>query len=173
MAEFSSYSEASKGDYTADAHFLMQNADQDTLRAKFEDLLEYYFGNIKSTSLTIATGDVLALNGTPQEIVAAAGAGILIEPIAAFYNLDFNSAAYATNTTLQVKCTGADVACLESNTLAGSVTRYVKFNSIPTPSAAQTQMLTNAAMNVSVKNGDPVTGDSDIEVFLFYREVEV
>jgi len=174
MGQFSNYPAAAKSDYTDDATLLIQNTSGDTKLANLEDSNQYYFANVKKApTLSIGTVDVLQLNSTPQEAVPASGASKVLEPIAAFYKLDFNSAAYATNTTIQIKLSGADVACLESNTLGATVGRYVKFDTIPVPTAGQTQLLANAAINVTVKTGDPVTGDSDIEVFILYREVEV
>jgi hypothetical protein len=50
---------------------------------------------ILEASVTIASADVLQLNSTPIEIVAAPGAGYAIEVVSASVKIDFNSAAYA------------------------------------------------------------------------------
>jgi hypothetical protein len=53
-----------------------------------------------TAKLTIATADVLHLNTTPIEIVAAPGAGYAIEVISASMKMVYVSATYATNTSL-------------------------------------------------------------------------
>ena len=127
---------------------------------------------IKSASLTIASADVLTLNTTPIEIVAAQGVGKYIEVISASVNIDFNSVAYATNTTLQLINSGSTVEQFASPTLDASIAQIANF-SAATPSAAQVQLTANTALNVSVKSGDPTAGDSDITVYVLYRVVTI
>jgi hypothetical protein len=59
----------------------------------------------RTTSVTVATGDVLTLNSTPVELVAAPGAGkvILIEEITC--KLVFNSVAYTGSNALEFRYT--------------------------------------------------------------------
>jgi hypothetical protein len=60
-----------------------------------------------TAKLTIATADVLTLNTTPIEIVAAPGAGYAIEVISASMKMVYNSATYSTNTSLELLTAGA------------------------------------------------------------------
>ena len=122
-----------------------------------------------SASLTIASSDVLTLNTTPITIVGAV-AGYAIEVISSSVKVDFNSAAYATNTDIELKTSGADVAQAKGiAALAASVSRISNFTISPTPSAAQSVIISNADLMVSVNSGDPTAGDSDITVFVNYR----
>lgn len=122
---------------------------------------------LKEASLTIASADVLQLNSTPLQIVAAQGTGTVIEVVSAFVKIDFNSIAYATNTTLQLINAGSDVEQVSSTTLDASVAQIANFNQ-STPAAAQTQITENTALQVSVRSGDPTAGDSDITVHVTY-----
>jgi len=122
-----------------------------------------------SASLTISSADVLTLNSTPITIVGAV-AGYAIEVVSASVKIDFNSAAYATNTTLIVLTGGAtDSQYRIGGSLAATVSthRVGVPNSISTASA--TQLIENADLLVSVDTGDPTAGDSDITVFVNYR----
>jgi len=121
-----------------------------------------------SASLTIASADVLTLNTTPLTIVSAVS-GYAIEVISASVKVDFNSAAYATNTDINVVCSGATQSQFKDNVLAASVSTVRKLLPTSGLSATDTQLISNASLLVSVGTGDPTTGDSDITVYVNYR----
>lgn len=139
-----------------------------------ENLFEPGADVIYTASLTIATASVLTLNGTPITIVASPGAGKYIEVVSASATMTFNSAAYATNTNLQLICAGADVAQVTNPTiLIATVTKNTKFVDGQTPTAGQTQIIADTALQVKVATGNPATGDSDIKVKVSYRIVTI
>ncbi len=173
MGQFSQYPAATSSDYATATTFLIQNSDGDTLLANLNDLRDNFFCDVQCASLSITSAQVLALNSTPLEIVAAQGAGKAIEVISVSVNIDFTSAAYATNTTLQAITSGATVAQFEENVLGATVSTIKKLAEVTSSSATSTQLLANAALNIQAKTGDPVTGDSDIEVFVLYRILDV
>jgi hypothetical protein len=124
-------------------------------------------------SLTIASADVLQLNSTPLTIVSAPGAGYAIEVLSTSINLTYNSAAYATNTTIQVESNGATTPQFRllngiNQTISShrSLGRYVSANT-------ETQIIENADLMVTVASGDPTAGDSDIEILVLYRIISV
>lgn len=171
MAKISQLPAASSTDYVDGTVFpITSGNDATTKKASLQGLADYYFCGIKCASLTIPSADVLQLNSTPLTIVPAV-AGKQIDVISAFYTLDFNSVAYATNVTLQLKNSGADIAQWESSILNATVSRTIKFSTIAGGTSAQTQMIENTDLQVTVKTGDPTAGDSDIEVFVLYREI--
>ena len=65
---------------------------------------------ILEAELTIPTAQVLTLNATPLQIIAPPGAGYAIVIEDAIMNLQYVSAAYAANTTIQVITDTADIA---------------------------------------------------------------
>jgi len=122
-----------------------------------------------TAKLTIATADVLHLNTTPIEIVAAPGAGYAIEVISASMKMVYNSATYATNTSLELLTTGATNS-QASTTIKNSASTIRRFADATTlGSATATQLVDNAALNVTVASGDPTAGDSDITIYVTYR----
>lgn len=137
-------------------------------------MLAYTPQEYLQASLTIPTASVLTLNATPLTIVAAPGAGKYIEVISASSSITFVSAAYAANTTLQLICTGADVAQLQdTSVLISTVTKNTKFREVTPATAGQTQIITNTALQVKVGTGNPTTGDSNIIVKVIYRIVTI
>jgi len=120
--------------------------------------------------LDITSAQVLALNGTPLTIVAAPGSGYHIEVISASARMTFVAAAYATNTTLQLINAGADIAQLQDTAiLISTVSKKTKFKDVTSATAGQTQIISNAALQVKVASGNPITGDSAITVSVIYR----
>jgi len=122
-----------------------------------------------TAKLTIATADVLHLNTTPIEIVAAPGAGYAIEVISASMKMVYNSATYATNTSLELLTAGAtnSQASTVIKNSASTIRRFADATTLA--SATATQLVENAALNVTVASGDPTAGDSDITVYVTYR----
>jgi hypothetical protein len=133
-------------------------------------------GVIYSASLTIATASVLTLNGTPQTIVAAPGAGKAIELISFYTKLTYNTTAYATNTTLQLITDTANMAQgADTEILLSTASRTLK-GTIATLSGiltTDTQLIANKALKVQVLSGNPTAGDSDIVVNVLYRIISI
>lgn len=122
-----------------------------------------------TAKLTIATVDVLHLNTTPIEIVAAPGVGYAIEVISASMKMVYNSATYATNTSLELLTAGAtnSQASTVIKNSASTIRRFADATTLA--SATATQLVDNAALNVTVASGDPTAGDSDITIYVTYR----
>lgn len=125
-------------------------------------------------TLTISSASILALNSTPITIVSAPGAGKYIEVISASASMTYVSAPYATYTTLQLINAGADTAQSTNTTiLASTVTRNTRFGGATAPTAGQTQIITNTALQVKVETGNPTGGDSLVTVKVYYRIVTI
>ena len=152
-------------------------SDGDTNKVVFQDAVAQANENngcvcLQTASLTIATADVLQLNSTPLTIVAAQGAGTVIEVISAFMKMTYNSATYATNVGLAIGCSGADEPQVISATaLNASASSIRKLAVDSTFAATDTQIIENTALEVYVLTGDPTTGDSDITVHVLYRVI--
>ena len=172
MGQFSNYPVATSSDYADATTFLIQNSDGTTKLADLETLKSAYMCNIQCASLSIASADVLTLNSIPVELVAAPGAGYAIEVINASLKMVYNSVAYATNTSVQLLVSGA---AQYQSAFNGSVLSSASstFNSIGKSALAGTNVIENAALNVTVGTGDPTAGDSDIEIFVLYRLIAV
>jgi len=172
MGQFSNYPVASSKDYADATTLLIQNADGETKLADLATFKSAYLCNIQCASLSIATADVLTLNSIPVELVAAPGAGYAIEVINASLKMVYNSVAYATNTSVQLLVSGA---AQYQSAFNGSVLSSASstFNSIGKSALAGTNVIENAALNVTVGTGDPTAGDSDIEIFVLYRLIAV
>jgi hypothetical protein len=124
---------------------------------------------LRQASLTITTAQVLALNSTPLTIVAAPSAGYAIEVISATFKMVYATTQYATNFNIQLITYGANVEQAEVSSLNASVSTIRALDISSTNAPTATQILENAALNVTVETGNPTAGDSDITVYVTYR----
>lgn len=112
---------------------------------------------------TIPTASVLTANSSPVELIAAPGAGSFIVVHSVFDSLDYNSAAYATNTDSRIRY--ADNTTILNNTTAflssvADIVRNTSPNSISVP--------INNAVQFFVFGGDPTAGNSDVKYKIWY-----
>lgn len=121
---------------------------------------------------TITSAQILALFTTPISLVAAPGAGLAIVVHRITASVDYGTAAYATNVTLEFRYTNgsgtkvsADIAAL----LDATADKIVSVGGIE----AATVLTANAAVVARVATGNPVTGDSPIAVSVDYSIVTI
>lgn len=122
--------------------------------------------------VTITTAEVLALNTTEKTLVSApwAGKAIIVDKI--ITSVDYNSAAYATNTDMEFRYTdktGTKVSADITSLLDATADKVVTAWGIE----AQLVPVVNAPVVANVATGDPVTGDSDVKVTVVYRVVSI
>lgn len=122
---------------------------------------------ISKTSLT--TAQVLALFTTPIQLISAPGVGFAIQVIKSSAKLNYNTSAYATNLVLGI---GSPTASVNQETITGLLGAAISKtqNGLAIGSTAtETQLIANAAINVSVLVGNPTVGNSSIDIYLTYR----
>jgi len=168
MGRFTQYPAASTADYADATTFLIANEDGVIKQASLEALRSTFFCNTLCASLVIPSSEVLQLNSTPQVIVSAQGAGTVIEVVSAFVKVDFNSAAYATNTDLQLMTSKGSINLARNTGILLSTSSAIKSFAV-----TEGDIIENADLEVTVRTGNPTAGDSDIEVFVLYRVINV
>ena len=129
----------------------------------------YTVGSVVSQT-TISTASVLTANASPVTVVAAPGAGYFNMPVAFFVYLDYNSAAYATNTTFRFEINGVAVTSTNTTLLPGTADRYATMYPIDLDT---TTNIGNSAIVFEVQTGNPTAGNSSIYVISIYKVVAV
>lgn len=125
--------------------------------------------------VTIATAEVLALNATPIELVAAPGAGLALIYQGAQFFLDYATTAYdgvASGEDLSVKYTnasGAEVAQIETTGFIDQGADELRY-SFPISTAA-IEPVANAALVLHLLVGEIATGDSPLKARVYYKVV--
>jgi hypothetical protein len=151
------------------AKIIINTTDNETKSTTLTTFRNTYLGDVQAVDLLIVTADVLTLNGTPIELIAAQGAATYVELLSATVRVKYNSAAYATNTTLQLTTSGASVSQYELDVLDATVDTGRKLTETTTATAGNTQLISNTAVNVTVSGGNPTAGDSDIHIYATFR----
>jgi hypothetical protein len=126
------------------------------------------FGRVRDTSITIANDAVLTLYSSPVTIVSAYGSGYAIEVVSSFVKIDYNSIAYATNTTLQLVFAGAGFRHKDYGAVLSATSAIISSHD-GEGGGALGDMMENVSLTVKVLTGDPTAGNSDIKVYLRYR----
>jgi hypothetical protein len=126
---------------------------------------------VRLAKATLSSGQVLTLNTAPITVIAAPGAGKMINILSVATKLTFGTAAYAANTQLSLKYVGAAYnACTDASTLVSGASRTLRWDQVvsTTASATNTQMIENAGIQITVNTGNPTTGDSSVDYYIYY-----
>ena len=124
--------------------------------------------SVSKTTVTLTSAEVLAMNTTPITLVAAPWAGKYINVLSIVGTVDYNSAAYATNVTLEFRYTNgsgtkvtADIGAL----LDATADKAVGVKGIE----AATVLTANAPIVVRTATGNPATGNSPVKFHVVYE----
>lgn len=127
---------------------------------------------IFSTETSIVSADVLTAYTTPVELVPAPGAGKIIVPLMIMTYMDYNSAAYATNTTMRFGWDGASAGTAVLYGTQGSIinqtTDMIAWFLPTSTSVASITSAVNKNFCFSVSTGDPTAGNSPLVVYCTY-----
>lgn len=112
--------------------------------------------------ISLSSAQILALNGTPQTLVAAPGAGKVILPLQFFSQYSYLTAPYATNTNCRVSYdTGVDFSSIVDLSV-GASKNFLQRSSDMYP-------IDNKLMKVDVATGDPTGGSGTLKVGVYYK----
>lgn len=139
-----------------------------------------YGDDLRQTKVTLTAAEVKALNTTPKAIIATPGAGYAIAVEKAIVTLDYGTAAYATNTDLEIRYDGAaagDGTGAEVTMASFDAILLLTADAVATCSglgqADETALTINKGVSAIVATGDPATGDSPVTITVRYRIVSV
>ena len=176
MARFTQYPAASTGDYAEATTFLIANEDGEIKQASLEGLRDTFGTGIKVATLTIPSADVLTANGTPVPFGLTVPSGYAPRVLALDGKMVYGTTPYATNGICGVRCTGStslQSAWVANAFLFGTVSRYAIAENVTPDGITDTQLIDGADLEFYVETGNPTAGDSDIELTVVYRLVEV
>lgn len=135
---------------------------------------------------TVTTGEILALNGTPIELIATPGANkaIVVDEIQLF--LDFNSAGYAADAaedlTIEYSA-GTDIAVIDNDVVtfltavadAHWIGKNFAIYDVSVAGTGDGVLLggfDNEAVDMTIATGNVITGDSPIKYRITYHVVD-
>jgi hypothetical protein len=146
-----------------------ENTLEDSLVSKVNSLVQHVDNRVQYAEILVSSAEILALNATPKELVAAPGAGKVLELLSAVLILDFNTTAYAVNGVLSVRETDdAGTALSETVTLANFLAQTADTIRTLQPAAGHA-LAENTPMVLSAATGETTNGDSPVRVKIAYR----
>ena len=125
-----------------------------------------------TTKVHLTSAQILALNGTPIQLLPAPAAGTVYQVLAVMGRMNFLTAAYATHTALDVTdATSGDILFSDSATLLAATSTKVA-TLIPNANSGAGVVVTAAgAINAAVATGNPATGAGSLDLYLTYKIV--
>lgn len=124
---------------------------------------------IRYKTIKITSAELLALNATPKELVAAPGAGRAIELVSAVLHLDYGTATYTGNGTLTIRTASSDSVL--SGTLAAAEFLHSTADKVAVmiPVSTGIGLDINEAIELFEPGGECTVGDSPITIVVGYR----
>jgi hypothetical protein len=145
-------------------------------------LYEYYNGSawvslqtaipttaqIFTKKVSISSAQILDSYTTPIELIAAQGAGTVVEVLSMKAKYNFVTTQYATNTACYL-CYDSDYSNTITDdidiSIASSAYRLLIFNS------TQVSNIENESVTFATFSGNPTAGDGTIDIYLTYRVI--
>jgi hypothetical protein len=125
---------------------------------------------IQYKKVTLTAANMLALHGTPITGIAAPGAGKAIQLIDALIYINFNTTAYAAGSVFQIVVGGAAVATTTAALINNGAALIIQ-PAFPLVGTTNSEGTGNSALTLTASAGEFTTGDSPVNVHLWYAVV--
>jgi len=122
---------------------------------------------ILTAKVTVSSAEILALNSVNKTLIAAPGAGKVIEVIGLSFKYNYLTAAYATHTTLNLLYNTTSVATFSG--IIDQTSNKLKLTSGVDLAVVDTSTLESHALSLSIASGVPTGGGGSLDVYITYR----
>lgn len=129
-------------------------------------------GQILTSNTLISSAQILALNTTPIQLIAAPGVGYSYDVLNVYGKFTKVTNPYTTNNTLQIFFDNPPMVVFMNNILllGSTATRMYQFlRQNPSTSTAASQISENSAVKINVLTGNPTAGDGTLTIYVSYR----
>lgn len=128
------------------------------------DVTANSFNGVFRKKVTLSSAQILALNTTPIEIVAAPGVGKVISVRSMVTSLNFNTIAYATNSIFGLVYSGENTLVTQSQLLFSTVDKITTSITV-----GNLEMFSNTAVDAKSLSSNPTLGNSTVDVYITYE----
>lgn len=128
-------------------------------------------GVILSNTTTLSSSDILSLHSIPITLVPAQGAGTLISVLAAFFWLDYNSVAYATDTSLRIQYKTTPTTIVTNSGILAQTNDYLARLYTGNISTSGAIAIINDDVEVTTPTSNPTLGDSPVKITVLYSVI--
>jgi len=152
-------------------HQLFDEDSQKHAPLYFADKTNWSETTLRMVKRTLTSAEILALDSTPIELVPAVP-NIVYVPIKIVAILKFNTTAYSTSSGIDLRTSVSSTGmAVTSALISGAASRY-QSNQVELWSDKLTSEVLNANLNL-LANGAITTGDSDIDIYVWYHQILV
>lgn len=125
---------------------------------------------VLKTTISVSSAEILALNTTPKELIAAQGSGKLLFIQNMLIDYTYAAAAYATNTTLRFTLSSN---VLDAPNVINQTSDRVRGTSLVAPPLGAKADFTNQPFNLTVASGNPTAGSGTLDITIYYTVEDV
>lgn len=130
-------------------------------------------GGVLTATVTVSSAEILALNATPKQLIAAPGANKIIQVLGVTTEYIYVTSTYTTNLTLAMRYGAIANDMWRSNVLSQVATSFTfSLFGDPTYTASLTGDIRNTAVNLTVLAGNPAAGDGTLKFVITYRLID-
>ena len=129
-------------------------------------------GKLYSADVILSTAELLALFTTPKSLVAAQGAGTIVEFVSTLLGYEYNSTVYTVGSAgdLQVKYTdGSGAAASSTRACTGFIDQSSDQLSLLEKVGGTVVPVVDAALVLTCATANPTLGNSSINIRVTYR----
>lgn len=127
---------------------------------------------LQQADVVLSSAELLDLFATPKSLVAAQGAGTIVEFVSALLAYEYNSIVYTIGTAgnLQVQYTdGSGAAASSTRAATGFIDQASDQLSLLDKVSTTVVPVVNAALVLTCATASPTAGDSPINISVYYR----
>lgn len=128
---------------------------------------------IQTTTVAVSSAEILALNTTPKQLIAAPGAGNVIRLISVSIFYTFGTSAYATFTNTAIEYEGTPETPAAQDTVIINSTQSKVLFLAAGPGINNLVDVENKAVILTVETGDPTAGDGTLDVRVQYEIIAI
>lgn len=126
---------------------------------------------IRKKKVSISSAEILNMYTAAKELLAAPGSGKANEVISITIRYNYLTAAYATNTTLNVLY--STVVAASHTGILNQTSSKIKIASYGLNSLLDASAVENQAVALSVDSGNPTGGSGTLDVYITYRIIDL
>lgn len=135
-----------------------------------QEIADLGTGEVITAKISISSAEILALFSTPKTLIAAPGAGKIIQPLMFLHVYTYGTVTYATNTNADIYYNGSLtlVGTTILNRTASTIQRQGAASTTAASFLTASQVIVDRDLMLNVQTGDPTAGDGTLVIYVSY-----
>lgn len=132
-------------------------------------LIKNYINAPVTVKVSLSSAEILSLSTVPKTLIAAPGAGKFINVLSVAFRLNFNSVAYATNTTLRLEIGSFNPIVGTNTIIASSTTDFIVCSPTQSLEVSGSPDWVNTLLRAKILTANPTAGNSTLDIYISYN----